>query len=89
MSSVRRLSELNDRISFSLSILALDKVNLLIFDECHHSKGEACYAALMNRHYDQCHDQPRILGLTASISAKKIKPHQLSNEARQIEITYR
>ena len=69
--------------------LALFKVNLLIFDECHHCTGNSSYASLMNRHYDQCHDPPRILGLTASISSKKIKAHQLSKEAKQIEQIYR
>ncbi|CAF1126055.1 unnamed protein product [Adineta steineri] len=67
----------------------LYKVNLLIFDECHHSTGENCYASLMRRHYDTCHDQPRILGLTASISAKKLKLSQLETTAKQIEETYR
>ncbi|CAF4269686.1 unnamed protein product, partial [Adineta steineri] len=67
----------------------LYKVNLLIFDECHHSTGENCYASLMRRHYDTCHDQPRILGLTASISAKKLKLSQLETTAKQIEDTYR
>jgi ERCC4-related helicase len=62
---------------------------LLIFDECHHSKGENCYAALMKRHYEDCRDPPRILGLTASISAQKIKPDQLSPEAQKIEETYK
>ncbi|CAF3586308.1 unnamed protein product [Rotaria sp. Silwood1] len=64
-------------------------LNLLIFDECHHSEGENCYAALMKRHYDSCHDPPRILGLTASISAKKIMPFQLNQAAKDIENIYR
>ncbi|CAF4055169.1 unnamed protein product [Rotaria sp. Silwood2] len=67
----------------------LYKVNLLIFDECHHSTGENCYATLMSRHYRSCHDPPRILGLTASISAKKITPSQLNQAAKDIENTYR
>ncbi|CAF1209309.1 unnamed protein product [Rotaria sordida] len=66
----------------------LYNVNLLIFDECQHSTGESCYPALMRR-YNECHDPPRILGLTASISAKKITPYQLSNAVQQIEQTYK
>ncbi|CAF1271794.1 unnamed protein product [Adineta steineri] len=68
---------------------SLYKVNLLIFDECHHSTGENSYAALMRRHYDICDDPPRILGLTASISAKKLKLNQLSKVAKDLEETYR
>ncbi|CAF4791278.1 unnamed protein product [Rotaria sp. Silwood1] len=66
----------------------LYNVNLLIFDECQHSTGGSCYPALMKR-YNECHDPPRILGLTASISAKKLAPHQLPNAVQQIEQTYK
>ncbi|CAF1617514.1 unnamed protein product, partial [Rotaria magnacalcarata] len=68
---------------------ALYKVNLLIFDKCQHSTGESCYAGLMNRHYNACHDPPRILGLTASISGKKITPGELNKVAKQIENIYK
>ncbi|CAF2101469.1 unnamed protein product, partial [Rotaria magnacalcarata] len=67
----------------------LYKVNLLIFDKCQHSTGESCYAGLMNRHYNACHDPPRILGLTASISGGKITPGQLNKVAKQIENIYK
>ncbi|CAF4715258.1 unnamed protein product, partial [Rotaria socialis] len=43
----------------------------------------------MNRHYNACHDPPRILGLTASISGKKITPGELSKVAKQIENIYK
>ena len=64
-------------------------MNLIIFDECHHATGENQYAALMNKHYDKCLDKPRILGLTASISSKKIRPKDLSENAKELEKTYR
>lgn len=69
--------------------LALHKVNLLIFDECHHSKGNNVYAVLMNEHYGSCHEPPRILGLTASITAAKIKPAKLLEVSKQLEATFR
>ncbi|CAF1172745.1 unnamed protein product [Adineta ricciae] len=68
---------------------ALKHVNLLIFDECQHATGENPYASLMNKHYDQCPDPPRILGLTASIIARKIKPKDLLESARELEKIYR
>lgn len=64
-------------------------MNLLIFDECQHATGENPYASLMNKHYDQCTDPPRILGLTASIMARKIKPKDLLEGARELEKIYR
>lgn len=69
-------------------VSALYKVNLLIIDECQHSTGKGHYAELMRR-YNECHDPPRILGLTASISAKNIKPNELQAVAKQIEQTYK
>jgi endoribonuclease Dicer len=70
-------------------ILALNSVNLIIFDECHHASGDNQYAALMNKHYDSCFDPPRVLGLTASISSRKIKPKDLADDAKELEKTYR
>ena len=43
----------------------------------------------MNKHYDSCPDSPRVLGLTASISSRKIKPKDLYNNAKELEKTYR
>lgn len=67
----------------------MENVNLIIFDECHHATGDDDYPALMNKHYDKCSNPPRVLGLTASISAKKIKPERLLDTARALEKTYR
>ena len=74
-------------VSFFFS--ALNNVNLIIFDECHHASGDNQYASLMNKHYDSCSDPPRILGLTASISSKKIKPKKLAESAKELEKIYR
>jgi hypothetical protein len=39
----------------------------------------------MNEHYLSCKDRPRILGLTASISAQKLEAHQLRKAAKDLE----
>ena len=72
-----------NQISFFRS--ALDNVNLLIFDECHHATGNDPYARIMKEHYPQCKEKPRILGLTASISTQKIEAHQLRKAATDLE----
>ncbi|CAF4204864.1 unnamed protein product, partial [Adineta steineri] len=46
-------------------------------------------AALMNKHYDDCPDPPRVLGLTASITNKKIKCKDLMKHAQNLKETYR
>ncbi len=63
----------------------LDKVNLLIFDECHHATGNHQYAIIMKEYYKSCRNPPRILGLTASISGQKIEPHELPKVAKELE----
>ncbi len=65
--------------------LALDKVNLLIFDECHHATGDDPYALIMKDHYRSCQNRPRILGLTASITGQKIESDQLEKAAKDLE----
>lgn len=71
------------------SYSALKQVNLIIFDECQHATGDNPYAALMNKHYDQCIEKPRVLGLTASISIKKIQVKDLEKISKELEKTYR
>ncbi|CAM4788781.1 unnamed protein product [Rotaria magnacalcarata] len=69
---------------------SLDKVNLLIIDECHHAIGNDPYAQLMKQHYASCSHslRPRILGLTASICGQKIEPKQLEKVAKSLETIY-
>ncbi|KAI8093080.1 dicer-2 protein [Halteromyces radiatus] len=46
----------------------MDKVNLLIFDECHHGTKKHPYNVIMREFYDTCpeNERPRIFGMTAS-----------------------
>ncbi|CAF4697295.1 unnamed protein product [Rotaria sp. Silwood1] len=71
------------------NFFSLDKVNLLIFDECHHATGDDPYALIMKTHYNRCSHYPRILGLTASISGQKIEPRNLQKAAKELGKVYR
>ncbi|ORX55708.1 hypothetical protein DM01DRAFT_1335102 [Hesseltinella vesiculosa] len=46
----------------------MDRVNLIIFDECHHATKNHPYNVIMREFYDTCRagDKPRIFGMTAS-----------------------
>ncbi|CCM04515.1 uncharacterized protein FIBRA_06696 [Fibroporia radiculosa] len=46
---------------------SLDKVSLMVFDECHHTRKNHAYNGIM-REYFQCptQDRPKIFGMTAS-----------------------
>lgn len=70
-------------------ILDLNRVNLLIVDECQHTNGQDDYARILKEHYHPLARPPRLLGLTASISAQKIKPEKLIEEARKLAEFYR
>ena len=70
--------------------IKLSQVNLLIFDECHHAKKNDPYKQIM-RAFDDCKraDYPKIMGLTASVVNKKVKPWDIENEIRELERTLR
>jgi ERCC4-related helicase/dsRNA-specific ribonuclease len=63
-------------------LFTLDKVDLLILDECHHCTGNSPYTSIMNQFYHglPALQRPRILGLTASplINVKPSNCHEQS-----------
>lgn len=59
------------------SYIRMDQINLLIFDECHHTKKNHPYARIIKDFYIQNEDneaRPRILGMTASPVDAQIDP---------------
>ncbi|CAG8675935.1 16194_t:CDS:2, partial [Dentiscutata erythropus] len=48
--------------------ISLSQVNLLVFDECHHTSKKHPYNLIMREFYDRCPDEskPKIFGMTAS-----------------------
>ncbi|CAO3607529.1 unnamed protein product [Mucor fragilis] len=48
--------------------ISLEKVNLLIFDECHHATKKHPFNLIMREFYDRCpfEHRPKIFGMTAS-----------------------
>ncbi|CAL4177969.1 unnamed protein product, partial [Meganyctiphanes norvegica] len=70
--------------------LPLSMINLLILDECHHATGEHPMRKVMHEYErlksaNKAAPLPRILGLTACVIHKKVKPHQVENSMRQLE----
>ncbi|KAJ2056609.1 Dicer-like protein 1 [Coemansia sp. S146] len=49
-------------------LVHISDIDLLVFDECHHTRGHHPYALIMREFYDHCpaHDRPHIFGMTAS-----------------------
>ena len=69
--------------------LSFSKVNLLIFDECHHAVKNHDYVQIMRRFKDfvGSQDATRILGLTASIIPGKCKAEKLEKKIEELECT--
>jgi endoribonuclease Dicer len=64
----------------------ISRVNLLIFDECHHAVKCDAYVGIM-KHFKISNQRPRILGLSASIISGKCKPFQLERKLKDLEVT--
>ncbi|KAK4126225.1 hypothetical protein N657DRAFT_662514 [Parathielavia appendiculata] len=59
------------------SFIRMDQINLLVFDEAHHTKKNHPYARIIKDFYVEVEDEerrPRILGMTASPADAQIDP---------------
>ncbi|KAG6282903.1 hypothetical protein E4U48_002610 [Claviceps purpurea] len=66
--------------------ISMQQINLLIFDEAHHTKKSHPYARIVKDHYLRMKtDRPRILGMTASPLDSKTKDLKLA--ALELEAT--
>ncbi|GBM53432.1 Endoribonuclease Dcr-1 [Araneus ventricosus] len=66
--------------------LPLSLFNLIIFDECHRATKNHPYCEIM-KCFDVCspENQPRILGLSASLINSKCQPLRIEHEIKQLE----
>ncbi|XP_057325041.1 endoribonuclease Dicer [Microplitis mediator] len=69
-------------------MLPLHQVNLLIVDECHHATKNHPMHEVMKK-FESCEKsrQPKVLGLTATLLNSNIKPAEIPNVIRDLEIT--
>ncbi|EEZ99277.1 dicer-2 isoform X1 [Tribolium castaneum] len=65
----------------------LGKVNLMIFDECHHGVEDQPMRQIM-KHFHSCTDKPRVLGLTATLLNGNCKLSKVMDEIRSLEVTF-
>ncbi|XP_047524815.1 endoribonuclease Dicer isoform X3 [Pieris napi] len=69
--------------------IMLEDINLLIFDECHHAVDEHPMRLIM-RHFDGlCGEQPRVIGLTATLLNCNVTLHKVEDTLRELETTFR
>ncbi|CAG9768668.1 unnamed protein product [Ceutorhynchus assimilis] len=67
--------------------LDLNKVNLIVFDECHRGVSDQPMRQLC-KSLGTIPNQPRILGLTATLLNGNCKPDKVLVEVEKLEITY-
>lgn len=73
----------------SHGFISISRINLIIFDECHHAVKNDPYVQIMKHYNDERHEfnRPHILGLTASIISGKCRPNKLEDSIRKLEAT--
>ncbi|KRT83525.1 helicase [Oryctes borbonicus] len=68
-------------------VLDLNRVNLLIFDECHRGVNDQPMRQLM-KNFQHIDEQPRVLGLTATLLNGNCAPSRVKDMVQNLEITY-
>jgi endoribonuclease Dicer len=66
------------KLALNHGYFSMEKVNLLIVDECHHSMGNSSYNQIFTHHYHPMKNHPdlkapHVLALTASIVTTQVK----------------
>uniref|UniRef100_T1J619 Dicer-2 n=1 Tax=Strigamia maritima TaxID=126957 RepID=T1J619_STRMM len=71
----------------NMAFIQLSQINLLIFDECHHAVGGDPIVQVM-KNFARCSlkEQPKVMGLTASVLNGKCKPNQIIGKIKSLEI---
>lgn len=71
----------------TLQITDLNKVNLIVFDECHRGVSDQPMRQLC-KSLESVSSKPRIVGLTATLLNSNCKPANVMFEVRKLETTY-
>ncbi|KAI1304584.1 Dicer-like protein 1 [Mortierella claussenii] len=66
--------------------IKMSRVHLLVFDECHHARGNDPFAAIMTEFYHRTlkEDRPKVFGMTASPSLDA--GSRLQHSAKKLEV---
>ncbi|KAK0080172.1 hypothetical protein PV326_008304 [Microctonus aethiopoides] len=69
--------------------LPLTRINLIIFDECHHAVGDHPMRSIMKR-FEDCpvELQPKVLGTSATLLNSNVKLEKVEENVRDLEITF-
>ncbi|XP_035222013.1 endoribonuclease Dicer-like isoform X2 [Stegodyphus dumicola] len=74
------------RMIIDHAFIPLNKIKLLIIDECHLAQKEHPYKQIMERFMNiKSSEMPKIFGLSASLLKGKVKPVQLETSMQELE----
>lgn len=62
-------------------------MNLIIFDECHRGVNDHSMRQMMKQ-FELVYNAPRVLGLTATLINKNVKPDGVKDEVRALETSF-
>ncbi|XP_051160014.1 endoribonuclease Dicer-like [Leptopilina boulardi] len=70
-------------------IMSLDRVNLIVFDECHRAVSDHPMRQIMQR-FEECSsdNRPRVLGLSATLLNSNVKLEKVQETIESLEITF-
>ncbi|KAK9131441.1 hypothetical protein Sjap_011928 [Stephania japonica] len=63
------------------AFLNLDRICLLIFDECHRANGNNPYTRIMKEYYHKSGSRPKVFGMTASPIVRKGKVYTIEDRS--------
>lgn len=67
------------------NLLDLNKVNLVIVDDCHRRTRKSDITQIFSKHYENAKDKPKILGLAGPIHNAQCAPARLGAELEHLE----
>ncbi|XP_072932653.1 endoribonuclease Dcr-2 [Epargyreus clarus] len=78
---------LNDMLTHGY--INIRDINLIIFDECHHAVDDHPMRVIMKK-FESCppSEQPRVLGLTATLLNGNVKLNKVNDTLRDLETTF-
>nr|CAI5861281.1 unnamed protein product [Callosobruchus analis] len=68
--------------------LDMNKINLLIFDECHKAVGDSPMRQIMKNIYGTLVEPPRVIGLTATLLNGNCSPLKVHMKVYELETTF-
>ncbi|CAH1963375.1 unnamed protein product [Acanthoscelides obtectus] len=66
----------------------MNRINLLIFDECHKAVGDSPMRQIMKNLYGNLREAPRVIGLTATLLNGNCSPLKVHTKVYELETTF-